>query len=153
MRGFFYFIGLIVACVLLAWFLMNFVLLSDKDRVDRLIERGRRAVESGSILTLSGVLAPEYLHAGGVDRRTVLGAMQDFFSRTTDRQVRLISSRVEIEGARARATIEFTAHAESNGAEVPLPGLRGNEDSIYVMSLELSKESSRWRITASRMGD
>lgn len=72
-------LGVLIVCALAlaggAWYMLSYVLISDEGKIERVIEQGRRAVESGSIYTLERVLAPNYQH-GGMDRATVLRLMR-----------------------------------------------------------------------------
>ncbi|MFB3787863.1 MAG: hypothetical protein ACE15F_16005 [bacterium] len=148
MKAFFYFVGGMAAVSVLAWFLLTFVLVSDEERIHRLIEKGCRGVESGSLFILGNLLATDYQHEGGMSRAEVLGGLRSLFEDTTGRRVRVLRNEVKVEDGRAEAEITFLFSARSripNAVHQELLNQAGRDKSI--VRVELVKDGRSWKIT------
>lgn len=143
------FIGLILLAAFTGWILMTYVFVSDEERILRIIEKGRRAVESGSTLSLNSLLSADYLHEGRIDKRTAIGGLRRLFQETDDRRIQLIGSDVSVDGDQASAIVEFTFDAEGN-ANFP-PGVSPGGSESRRIELEFERSRNRWRISASRV--
>ncbi|MDP8245363.1 MAG: hypothetical protein P9L94_14860 [Candidatus Hinthialibacter antarcticus] len=151
MRSFFVFMGCILTGILIVWFLMTFVLLTEEERILRVIEKGRRCVENGSVISLSNILTSDYAHEGGIDRRTALGAMRQLFQDTNNRRIQLVDREVRIDGERASAWVEFTVIADKIGNRPRDPSGLFSGDDVRTIEIELRKEKGRWRVSSSRV--
>jgi len=148
MKAFFYFVGGMAAVSVLAWFLLTYVLVSDEERIHRLIEKGCRGVESGSLFVLSNLLATDYQHEGGLGREEVLGGLRSLFEDTTNRRVRVFRDQVKVQDGRAEAEITFSFSAQSpssNAVHQEILSQAGRERSI--VRVDLVKDGRSWKIT------
>lgn len=107
MKYFFTLVGSVIGLAVLAWFLLTYVLISDERKVLRTIEKARCSVESGSVLTLAGLLAANYHHENGMDRSEAIGALQELFHQTKNLRVTLLHSSVRVNGDRAEAQVNY----------------------------------------------
>lgn len=151
MRSFFVFMGCILSAIFIAWFLMTYVFLSDEERILRVIEKGRRCIESGSVISLGNILTADYTHEGGVDRRMALGAMRQLFEDTNQRSIQLIDNQIRIDGERASARVEFTVTANKIGNRPRDPSGLFSSGDVKTIELDLRKEKGRWRVSGSRV--
>lgn len=151
MRSFFVFMGCILTGIFTLWFLMAFVFLTEEERLFRVIEKGRRCVENGSVISLSNILATDYAHEGGIDRRTALGAMRQLFQDTKNRRIQLLDHQVRVDGERASARVEFTVIADKIGNRPRDPSGLFLGDDVRTIELDFRKEKGRWRVSSSRI--
>lgn len=151
MKRFFVFLGCILTGVVVVWFLMNYVFLTEEERISRLIEKGRRCVENGSVIALGNILTTDYTHEGGIDKRTALGAMRQLFQDTTGRSLQILARRIQIDGERANATVDFTVMADKIGNRPRDPGGLFLGDDVKTIELSFRKDKGRWRMSGSRV--
>lgn len=151
MRAFFALVAAVLLFVLTGWVLMNYVFITDEQRIERLIEKGRAAVENGSILTLTGLLDSQYTHESRLDRATVLRALQNMFQNSEERRVHFLNRDIAVEGQTATAQIRFVFDAEAQPNQFSAPGAMQALGSAQEMTLRLSKEDGGWAITHSAL--
>lgn len=147
MKLFWSLVLLIAVSILTAWYLTNYVYISDEERVLRAIERGRLAVESGTVTAISGLLAPDYSHAGGLDRSMVTRALYQFFNDTEDRTIQIVNSDIQINNDIANATIRFYFDAVFKSPNPMFEQLSQNaQNDLYEINVQFIKNNSDWKV-------
>jgi hypothetical protein len=83
-----------------------------EERINRLLERARRAAETESVTELHGVFAADYRDAYGNSRSELLGHIQRFFLQSDQLSVRYVKivhevSNLPLDAAEASACFHF----------------------------------------------
>lgn len=149
MKQFLGFIGLILSGIVLFWFLLTFVFVSDEQQILRTIERGRSSIVGGSVFSLNTILAMDYTHEGRVDRRTVIGGLRQLFQQTEDRRVLITDTTISIDGDAATAEVEFAFQAEASGSSPALRELMPDGGETRLVKLSFRKNGRSWEIIRS----
>lgn len=148
MKAFWSFVGFLIIVLLCAWFLSQYVWLTEEERVLRVLEKGRRAVEAGSVYSVSSILDGKYMDASGLDRASVLRVLQDFFNDTEQRKVRFGLMNIQIEGNQAQVDISFQLQAQLENRFSPYQRhLSEAERDMKKLRVTLIKERKNWLIT------
>jgi len=145
MKAFWTLVGSILVLVVVSWYLLNYVFISEEQRILRVIEKARLSVESGSIFSLNNVLSSKYQHANGADRAIVLRGLQQMFNETENREILLGSINIDINGDQANALVHFSFDAKlSNNNSFYQRYIKSEQmNKIYVGFL---KEQQGWLI-------
>ncbi len=147
MKYFFPIISTLVLLAIVAWFLLTFVLISDKERILKTLEKGRLAVESGSILALSNILAADYVDSSGMDKAMVLRVLQDLFQKTENRQIQFVETSVKVEDNHAEAKVEYVFHTEGTVSDARLNKfLHNKKPQAQTIDVSFIKDGRRWLI-------
>ncbi len=148
MRNVFVFIGGLALLIIGAWFIFTYVLITDEDRIHRLVQKSKHGFESGSILTLSDVFAPGYTDRGGADKAQVLQTLRFFFDATSSRTIQMYSVDIELNEDKAKVAVEckIDADMESGGAfgSSRLNQFSGRRLQIVI---DLVKIKQRWKVS------
>lgn len=147
MKSFFIFLTAILLVILTTWVLMSYVLISEEERIERTIERGRRAVENGSIFTLQNLLATNYSDSSGMSREEITGALHNLFRETSDRQINIINCDVSIEENKqaAQASVKYTFQFQSS-SNLMHHYLSKPSNTTRHVQIRLQKIDDRWKI-------
>ena len=152
MKAFWVFVGGMVAVSFLVWCLLTYGLISDEERIQRLIEQGSRGVESGSLFVLSNLLAADYQHEGGLGKAEVLGALRSLFENTRNRRVHVLRCLEKVEKNRADSEVTFWFSAQSQlSPAIPQEWLDLTGREKQTVHLNLVKEGRSWKITRSAL--
>jgi hypothetical protein len=147
MKGFFSFVGFIIAMAVSAWFLLTYILISDEQKILRIVEKGRCAVESGSALSIAGLLSVDYHHENGMSRSETIGVLQELFQQTKNLRVRVLHSSVRVEGDRAEAQVVFIFSGQTSHSHPVFENLLSSPDEDnQEVQIELIREGRSWLI-------
>jgi hypothetical protein len=147
MKGFFVFVGFIILLAFSAWFLLSYVLISDEQKILRVIEKGRCGVESGSALSIASLLALDYRHENGMSRGEMVGVLQELFQQTKNLRVRVLHSSVRVEGNRAEAQVVFIFSGQTSHSHPVFENMLSNPDEDnQEAQIELIREGRSWLI-------
>ncbi len=145
MKSFWMFVGCILVLLVVAWYLTNYVFISEEQKIYRLIEKGRLGVESGSVFSLNNILAANYQHANGADRALVIRGLQQLFQETKERSIQLGSIQIEIQDGRATGRVRF-----SFDAQLTAPNSRYQKyitnNQMHELRVEFVKNKNGWEI-------
>ncbi len=147
MRNFFIFVFAIVILAVIAWALLTFVLITDKERVLKTLEKARLSVENGSVLSLGTILAPDYIDSSGLDRAMLLRSLTDFFQKTENRQITFIDTSVQIEEDQALAQLTVRINAEGRTGNPKVDTIISSDTQTMNITVQLIKEGRRWYIS------
>ena len=147
MKAFLLLITLIVLFALVSWVLLTYVLVSDETRIRWTIEKGRKAVQSGSILTFSTLLTDEYQDSSGLDRGMMVSALQTLFQETSNRKVFITRQSITIQGRRAEAEIGFVFQCDGERNRTRNWAMSTNAGDSRIVKIVFLKEEHRWLIS------
>ncbi len=152
MKHFFIFIFTLIGLIFGGWFLFNYVLISEEEQVYRVIERGRRGVENGSLMTIQSVLSErEDATFQRMQRAEVLGALRQWFQETSERRIRLnhvdIQLDEEKESAEVRIRFMFQCTAPSPLVRRAMPLNQEQTQRVHVILTKSSGDWKIWRVT------
>jgi hypothetical protein len=137
----------VVFMAVLVWFLFAYVFVSENQRILKSLEKGRLAVQNGSILSLGGLLAPDYVDSSGMDKAMALRALADFFQSTTDRQIVFTDVSIEVNEDRAQALVAFVFKAKGNTNDRWLNSMYSSSEANPIkIEVTLIQEGRRWFI-------
>lgn len=138
------FIGLLAGLIFIAWYLFTYVLISDEDKIYRVILKGKTSIESGSILSLPAVFAPHYSDSSGADKAMVIRSLYSMMDNTEERTIQITAYDVQVDGETATATLSCRFDFVSRSGRV--------DDRYFNRAqilLELTKIQGRWKIAYS----
>lgn len=154
MKNVLVFIAVLAALIVGFWWAANTWLLTDGQKIERVIEKGRRGMECGSIFAVRGVLASNYQNEEGLDAAMTLRALADFFQNTENRSIAVNHSAIDVEEGtgRASATVAATVRCDAGGGAAGFlgPGTGRIERTLRVR-LELTEETGGWKISYSEV--
>ena len=147
MRNVFVFIGGLFLLIAGAWVLFTFVLITDEDRVHRLIQKCKQGFESGSVLSITGVFAPDYTDRSGADKAVVIRVLQSLFDATSSRLLQFSSIEVDISENSAQAQMICTLNFQPTpGSAMVIPRIAELNGKRLRMEIELVKIKQRWKV-------
>ncbi|MBN2329625.1 MAG: nuclear transport factor 2 family protein [Candidatus Omnitrophica bacterium] len=147
MKGFFSLIGGILVLAVTAWFLLTYVLISDEQKIQRVIEKARCSVESGSLLSLASLFTLDYRHENGMGREDVLAGLRELFQQTDDRRVRVLRSIVDVRDDRAEASVTFIFSGKAPHAHPGFEDLLSNSTSeTQDVQITFQRDGRSWKI-------
>jgi len=147
MKPFLLFLTAIVLLILTGWALMNFVFLSDEERIERAIERGRRSVENGSIFTLRSLFAEDvYSDSSGRSLDEILGSLQCLFNDTANRKIHILGSTIHVSGDIAEAEVRFVFLCKSKNLILDR-FLSTNDSDARTVRIAFIKKNGKWKIS------
>ncbi len=148
MKSFLIFLTAILFVILTTWVLMTYILISEEERIERTIERGRRAVEKGSIFTLQNLLAANYSDSSGMSREEITGALHNLFRETSERQINIITCHISIDETKqtAQASVKYTFQFQSS-SNLMHHYLSKPSNTTRQVQIHLQKIGGRWKIT------
>ncbi len=119
-----------------------YVLVDDETRIERRIEKGRRAIEEESLLTLATLIAEDYHDEFGQDRAMVLGGLRSFFQSTENLKIHIKSRNINVDESNVEAHIEFAISGEIGGER--LKDLRPDE--TVGVTIFFSERGGSWKV-------
>ncbi|MEW6233761.1 MAG: hypothetical protein AB1656_00100 [Candidatus Omnitrophota bacterium] len=145
MKPFLIFLFAIVLLILTGWVLLNFVFLSEEERIERVIEKGRRSVENGSIFSLRNLFTEDYSDSSGQSLDEIMGSAQCMFSDTANRKIHIAGSSIRASGDKAEAEVRYVFHCQSKNSFID-HYLSANNSDVRTVRIVFVKNSRRWKI-------
>lgn len=140
------FISLLAVLIITAWYMFNYVLISDEDRVQRIIYKGKNSIETGSILSLPDLFAPNYTDKSGADKAMVLRALYSMMDETENRSIHI--TRIEVVVEHETATVILNCQFDFDTESHSLMDRYFKQSKIRI---ELQKIKDRWKIVYTEM--
>jgi len=134
--------------------LYRYVLISEEERVRRMVDKGAEAVEEQSLRRCAGLVSRDYSDSNGFDRRTLLDAARRMFESFTKIEVQIADLSfdqppVKVAGgeseewrAQVRLRLSVKFYDERGVAELIDEDRRAKQ---FVL-LSLIKRSGRWQL-------
>ncbi len=141
----------IVSALVLIWVAFVYILgtrvfISEETKVKKQIERGRKALQNESFLTISSLIDVDYRDRDGRTREELLAAVRSFFQQADDLDIKIISERVMVEDSHAEAYVRFTVSATIDGVRFQSIDREGYSE----IWLRLSKKQGSWKLVESK---
>ncbi|MGC9326531.1 MAG: nuclear transport factor 2 family protein [Candidatus Hinthialibacter sp.] len=147
MKGFASLIGGILFLAAVSWFLLTYVLISEEQKIERVIEKARCSVESGSLLSLAPLFSPDYRHENGMGREDVLAGLRELFQQTKDRRVRVLRSAIDVQDDNAEASVTFIFSAKTPHAHLSFEDLLSDSMSnTKAIQITFQRDGRSWKI-------
>lgn len=140
------FISLLTVLIFTTWYLFTYVLISDEDRVQRIIYKGKNSIETGSILSLPDLFAPSYTDKSGADKAMVLRALYSMMDETENRSIQI--TRIDVDVDQEIATVNLNCQFDFDTESHSLMGRYYKQSKIRI---ELQKIKGRWKIVYTQM--
>ena len=140
-------VALLLAVIL--YMVATRVFISEEARIEKQIQRGRKAIEDESILTIALMVAEDYRDESGNDRSTLLAQVRHFFQVADNLKLGIRSVNVTVADSEAEALIRFTISGMLSGESFAGLGSTGPESA----RLRFSRRSGSWQVVEAAWGD
>jgi hypothetical protein len=136
-------LALSIFFIFYAWF--KDIFSGEGGRVYKFILRGKRAVESGDILTCTDMISTQYQDKYGNDRQSVILIAKEAFTYYKKIFVHIDSMEIKFDDSKKQADVEIVAmvlgQTQSDNAEKILEGEKGR------FRVKLIKEERVWMVS------
>jgi len=147
MKIFSSFVGGVLIIAISTWFLLTYVLLSEEEKIERLIEKARYSVENGSALSLGVLLSPSYQHENGMDASEVLASLNELYQQTKNRRIHLLNVSIQVNHDEADAKVKFLITGQSLYSHPVLKSIFSNDsEKSQEARIALRREKNSWKI-------
>lgn len=137
----------VAACVIapllgaFVYMLVMHVFISDETRIERQIQKGRKALENEAILSIASLVAEDYRDEYGHDRAELLAGLRSFFQTADELQIDITRIRVSVGKLEAEALVQFTISVV-DGQRLDAVGYGG----AGTAWLRFSKQAGSWQV-------
>ena len=144
-------VGIATALLLavIAYVLLAHVFISEETRIERQIQRGRKAIEDEAILTIASLVAVDYRDDQGHDRSALLAGLRSFFQTVDEVLIGITSMRVTVTDSRAEVSIQFRISGTLDSERFSGLGSRETE----TVQLRFSKRAGSWQLVGAAWRD
>ncbi len=147
MKGFCLLVGGIILFAVTVWFLITYVLITDEQKIQRVIEKAQYSVENGSIYSFANLFADHYRHENLLDKSEVLGILNDLFQQTTERHIQVLSTSIQVHQDQAEASVRFlftgqASHSHPIYQDLLTDASRANQE----VNILFVREHRSWKI-------
>ncbi len=147
MKTFFSFVGGILFIAVTTWFLLTYVLLSEEEKIERLIEKARYSVENGSSFSLAELLSPSYQHENGMDSSEVLASLNELYQQTKNRRIHILNTVIQVNRDEAETKVTFLFTGQTLYSPPALKSiLSSDSEKSQEAWITFRREQNSWKI-------
>ncbi|MFH1741816.1 MAG: hypothetical protein ABIH23_22660 [bacterium] len=139
----------ILIIALIIYVLIHYVFISEETRIERQIEKGRKAVENESILSISSLISENYRGEFGQDRSEFFALIHQFFQHVENSKINIVSREIDVIGNEAVVSVHFTLSGTINGQ--PFTGLEAEQ--MDKIRLRFVKQDGSWKVVETAPGN
>jgi len=129
--------------VVLVFFLLQFVFVSEEKKIERIIKTSKKAFEKEDLELLMGFLSKEYQDEFGLDYQGIREGLHETFSVFDEIKVSLSKVEVEVMDQEAEVKLSLWVFAKNQDQPVFLIGSLNNPVPSEVF---LKKEEGEWKV-------
>lgn len=129
--------------------LIAYILLrpSEKERVHRFIEKGRKAVEARSVIRLEPLIHPQYTDENGFDKATLLAQARQAFQDAEELQVEIREETITLSDDNLTATVNLLVMVTGKVDGEAFAGFASKDNAPERLVLDLEKYMGKeWRL-------
>lgn len=147
MKIFSSFVGSVLIIAISTWFLLTYVLLSEEEKIERLIEKARYSVENGSALSLGVLLSPSYQHENGMDSSEILASFNELYQQTKNRRIHVLNVSIQVNHDEAEAKVAFLFTSQTLYSHPVLKSILSHDsEKSQEAWITLRREQKSWKI-------
>lgn len=139
--------ALIALAAFVAFNFLQDIFAGEEGRVRKFIKSGKRAIETGNMITVSDMVSAGYRDKYGNDYSSLIYAIRTFLSSYKSVLIHIEQMQIQLNDSKTEADLEITAlilgQLEDGGSKKILDNLAGEKDRFR---LKLIKEENKWRL-------